>query len=146
MDSSTRVPLTWQQLQVGEYYWNLNNPIWIRVQHSGQTTSPPFHHIFTVELRFNYNLRMQLRIKRAWWTIRIWTTLQPAPELLQNPSWKTMISGTLSRRLYFYIHKNLCNLGVISIYNFCYAWHKAMENLDHVIKDYRMENEYISFY
>ncbi|UGC41926.1 replication enhancer protein [Fraxinus symptomless virus] len=146
MDSNTGEPLTWQQLQVGEYTWVLNNPFWIRVQHSGQTTNPPFHHMFNVELRFNYNLRMKLGIKRAWWTIRIWTTLRPTSTTINEETLLKMISGNLSQRLYFYIHKKLDNLGVISLYNFLYCVQDVMCSWNKLIVDWRVENEYISFY
>ncbi|AAR95970.1 REn [Tomato mosaic leaf curl virus] len=104
MDSRTGEPITAHQAMNGVFIWEVPNPLYfkiIQVEDPVYTTT----RIYTIQIRFNYNLRKALNLHKAYLNFQIWTTLVQA-------SGTTYLNRFRDRVLLY-----LDQLGVVSLNN-----------------------------
>ncbi|ANY43206.1 replication enhancement protein [Verbena mottle virus] len=104
MDSRTGELITAHQAENGVYIWQIENPLYFRLY---RVEDPLYTNtrIYSVQIRFNYNLRKALHLHKAYLNFQVWT-----------------ISMTASGQTYLNRFRHLVNMyldqvGVISINN-----------------------------
>nr|QAV52500.1 AC3 [Chino del tomate Amazonas virus] len=104
MDSRTGELITAHQAENGVYIWEIENPLYFKitnVEDPMYTNSRVYH----IQIRFNYNLRKELDLHKAFLNFQVWTTSVTA-------------SGTTYlNRFRHLVMLYLDQLGVISINN-----------------------------
>nr|AFY09891.1 replication enhancer protein [Tomato leaf curl Joydebpur virus] len=77
MDSRTGAPITAAQAENGVFIWEITNPLYFKITEHHHRPFLMNHHILTVQVPFNHNLRKALGIHQCFLTFRIGTTLHP---------------------------------------------------------------------
>ncbi|ARM20162.1 replication enhancer [Jacquemontia yellow vein virus] len=123
MDSRTGEPITALQARSGEYIWRVPNPLYFKIYNLEDL---PYiaTRIYTVQIRFNHNLRRALDLHKAFLTFQIWTTSVTASGTTYLARFRHLVMLYLDR------------LGVISINNVIRAVRFATDKpyVNHVIE------------
>ncbi|ABI85410.1 replication enhancer protein [Sida yellow mosaic Yucatan virus] len=129
MDSRTGEPITARQAENGVYIWEIENPLYFkifRVEDPLYTRS----RVYSVQIRFNHNLRRALHLHKAYLNFQVWTTSMTASGSTYLARFKQLVNMYLDQ------------LGVISINNVIRAVRFAT---DRSYVNYVLENHSIKF-
>ncbi|NP_808909.1 AC3 protein [Sida golden mosaic Costa Rica virus] len=128
MDSRTGELITAPHSENGVYIWEIENPLYFKIY---KVEDPPFTNtrIYSIQIRFNHNLRRALHLHKAYLNFQVWTTSLTA-------SGSTYLSRF--RRL---VHMYLDQLGVISLNNVIRAVRFATDRsyVNYVLQDHSIK-------
>ncbi|AHX57824.1 replication enhancement protein [Jacquemontia yellow mosaic virus] len=123
MDSRTGEPITAPQARNGVYIWEVPNPLYFRIYN---VEDLPYitTRIYTIEIRFNHNLRRALHLHKAFLNFQVWTTSLTASGTTYLEWFKHLVMLYLDR------------LGIISLNNVIRAVRFATDKpyVNHVIE------------
>lgn len=77
MDSRTELLITAPQAESGIYVWQINNPLYFKLEEHHEKTYSKHYDIITIQIQFNYNLRKALQIHKCWFSFKFFITLSP---------------------------------------------------------------------
>ncbi|AFZ77103.1 Ren [Sida golden mosaic Lara virus] len=129
MDSRTGELITAPQAENGVYIWEIENPLYFRINRV-EDLQYTRTRIYTVQIRFNHNLRKALGLHKAYLNFQVWTTSMTAS------------GSTYLNRFRHLVNVYLDDIGVISLNNVIRAVHFATER---VYVNYVIENHEIKF-
>ncbi|ADR77516.1 replication enhancer [Sida golden mosaic Buckup virus-[Jamaica:St. Elizabeth:2004]] len=128
MDSRTGELITVPQAENGVYTWEIENPLHFRMY---QVEDPLYTNtrIYTIQIRFNHNLRKALHLHKAFLNFQVWTISMTA-------SGSTYLAR-FSRLVNLYLDR----LGVISINNVIRAVRFATNRsyIEHVLENHSIK-------
>lgn len=125
MDSSTKEPLMFSQMNIGVKYWKLlENQIFYQAVRNGTTTSHPPQVMYQFHIYINHNLRKMLRLHKTYWIFRVWTTLKPSGE--------NCFHKALTEHFKYYFTKFLSSFQIVCIKTICHAFIYALEDMKFV--------------
>ncbi|AFV48345.1 rep-interacting protein [Blechum interveinal chlorosis virus] len=73
MDSRTEESITARQAESSVFIWKVPNPLFFMIH---KVEDPPYTttRIYSIQIRFNHNLRKELNLHKAYFNFQIWTT------------------------------------------------------------------------
>nr|QHB15151.1 AC3 [Sida golden mosaic Honduras virus] len=128
MDSRTGELITAPQAENGVYIWEIENPLYFRTF----LEEDPIYtntRIYTIQIRFNHNLRKALHLHKAYLNFQVWTISMRAS------------GSTYLARFRHLVNLYLDRLGVISINNVIRAVRFATDRsyINHVIENHSIK-------
>ncbi|AFQ93627.1 replication enhancement protein [Bean white chlorosis mosaic virus] len=128
MDSRTGELITAPQAENGVYIWEIENPLYFKLY---KVEDPLFTNtrIYSVQIRFNHNLRKALDLHKAYLNFQVWTISLTAS------------GSTYLNRFKRLVHMYLDRLGVISINNVIRAVRFATDRsyVNYVVEDHSIK-------
>ncbi|ASF23365.1 replication enhancer protein [Tomato mosaic Trujillo virus] len=128
MDSRTGELITAPQAENGVYIWEIENPLYFRMY---KVEDPLYtrSRVYSVQIRFNHNLRRALHLHKAFLNFQVWTTSMTAS------------GSTYLARFRHLVNMYLDQLGVISLNNVIRAvrFATARSYVNHVIEDHSIK-------
>ncbi|AGI42761.1 REn [Abutilon golden mosaic Yucatan virus] len=129
MDSRTGELITARQAENGVYIWEIENPLYFKMY---RVEDPMYTRtrVYSIQIRFNHNLRRALHLHKAYLNFQVWTTSMTAS------------GSTYLARFRHLVLLYLDRLGVISLNNVIRAVRFAT---DKAYVNYVLENHSIKF-
>nr|ATY73871.1 replication enhancer protein [Sida golden mosaic Honduras virus] len=128
MDSRTGELITVPQAENGVYIWEIENPLYFRMY---RVEDPIYTRtrIYTIQIRFNHNLRRALHLHKAYLNFQVWTISMTAS------------GSTYLARFRHLVNLYLDRLGVISINNVIRAVRFATDRsyINHVLENHSIK-------
>ncbi|ALK03444.1 replication enhancer protein [Whitefly-associated begomovirus 2] len=128
MDSRTGELITVPQAENGVYIWEIENPLYFKMY---RVEEPLYTRtrIYSVQIRFNHNLRRALDLHKAYLNFQVWTTSLTAS------------GSTYLNRFRHLVMLYLDQLGVISINNVIRAVRFATDRsyVNYVLEDHSIK-------
>nr|WOZ29899.1 Replication enhancer protein [Potato yellow mosaic virus] len=129
MDSRTGELITARQAENGVFIWEIENPLYFKINQV-EDMQYTRTRIYSVQVRFNHNLRRALDLHKAYLNFQVWTTSMTASGSTYLARFRQLVLLYLDR------------LGVISINNVIRAVRFAT---DRSYVNYVLENHSIKY-
>nr|QHB93478.1 replication enhancer protein [Potato yellow mosaic virus] len=128
MDSRTGELITARQAENGVFIWEIENPLYFKINRVEDLLYTRTR-IYSVQIRFNHNLRRALDLHKAYLNFQVWTTSITASGSTYLARFRQLVLLYLDR------------LGAVSINNVIRAVHFATDRsyVNYVLEDHSIK-------
>ncbi|AFQ93632.1 replication enhancement protein [Datura leaf distortion virus] len=128
MDSRTGELITARQAENGVFIWEIENPLYFKINRIEDLLYTRTR-IYSVQIRFNHNLRRALDLHKAYLNFQVWTTSITASGSTYLARFRQLVLLYLDR------------LGAVSINNVIRAVHFATDRsyVNYVLEDHSIK-------